>query len=71
MFRPYMWAIFRLRSKFSEGAIQDVWGVFRVLGVRGGGEISFVSVVGTMIWGYYKWIIISEKLDRNLKMAHI
>jgi len=34
MFRPYMWAIFRLRSNFSGDAIQDVWGVFwRVLGV--------------------------------------
>jgi len=27
MFRPYMSAIFRLRSKFSAAAIQDVWGV--------------------------------------------
>ena len=40
-----------------------MWGVFFwVLGVgwgRGGGEISFVSIVGTMTWGYYKWIIIS------------
>ena len=24
-----------------------------------GGEISFVSIVGTMTWGYYKGIIIS------------
>jgi len=31
------------------------WG----LGGGGGGEISFVSIVGTMTWGYYKWIIIS------------
>ena len=51
MFRPYMWALFRLRSNFSGAAIQDVWGVF-FLG--GGitdwveGEISFVSIVGTM-----------------------
>jgi len=45
MFRPYMWAIFRLRSNFSGAAIQDVWGVFWVLGVggggmRGGGEVT-------------------------------
>ena len=49
MFRPYMWAIFRLRSNFSRDAIQDVWGVF--WGIGGwleGGEISFVSIVGTM-----------------------
>jgi len=58
MFRPYMWAIFRLRSNFSKATIQDVWGVF--LGIGGWvGEISFVSIVGTMTWGYYKWIIIS------------
>ena len=25
----------------------------------GEGEISFVSIVGTMTWDYYKWIIIS------------
>jgi len=34
--------------------MQDVWGVFWVLGVgwgRGGGEISFVSIVGTMSIG--------------------
>ena len=51
MFRPYMWAIFRLRSSFSVAATQDVWGVFWILMVgcgRGGGEILFVSIVGTM-----------------------
>jgi len=32
MFRPYMWAIFRLRSNFSGAAIQDVWGVFWCIG---------------------------------------
>jgi len=37
MFRPYMWAIFRLRSNFSGVDIQDAWGVFWVLGVGGGG----------------------------------
>jgi len=42
MFRPYVWAIFRLRSNVSGAAIQDVWG-----------------------------IAAPEKLDRNLKMAHI
>ena len=41
MFRPYMWAIFRLRSNFFEAAILDVWGVFWILGLGGGGgEIS-------------------------------
>ena len=36
---------------FPGTVIQDVWGVFRVLGVgwgKGGGDISFVSIVGTM-----------------------
>ena len=38
MFRTYMWDIFRLRSNFSGTDIQDVWGVFLLLGVgRGGG----------------------------------
>ena len=63
MFRPYMWVIFRLRSNFSVAAIQDVWGVFlgywRLGGGGKGSEISFVSTVGTMTWGYYKWIIVS------------
>jgi len=36
MFRPYMWVIFRLQSNFPGATIQDVWGVFWVLG--GGGE---------------------------------
>ena len=36
MFRPYMSAIFRLQSNFSGGVIQDVWGVFRALGVGWG-----------------------------------
>jgi len=54
-----MWAIFRLRSNFSGAAIEDVWGVFGILGVgeRRGREL--VSIVGTMTCGYYKWIIIS------------
>ena len=51
MFRPYMWAIFRLQSNFS-GSLYRMCGVFFGywgLGVgRGGGEISFVSVEGTM-----------------------
>ena len=51
MFRPYIWAIFRLRSNFSGTAIQDVWGVFWVLWVGWAGEISFLSIVGTMTWG--------------------
>jgi len=39
MFRPYMWAIFRLRSNFSEVAIQEC-GVFLGIGgwVEGGEE---------------------------------
>ena len=58
MFRPYMWAIFRLRSNFSGAAIQDVWGVFFFLSIgvgwgRGGGRDLVVSIVGTMTWGYY------------------
>jgi len=55
MFRPYMWAIFRLRSNFSGAAVQEYRVFFRVLGVgwgRGGGEISFLSIVDTMTWGY-------------------
>ena len=31
MFRPYMWAIFRLRSNFLGAAIQGMLGVFWVL----------------------------------------
>jgi len=61
MFRPYMWAIYRLRSNFSGAAIQDVWGVFWYWGLgwgRGGGR-DLVPIVGTMTWDYYKWIIIS------------
>jgi len=52
-----MWAIFRLRSNFSGAAIKDVWGVFFGywwLGGRGegrGSEISFVSIVGTVVMG--------------------
>ena len=62
MFRPYMWAIYRLRSNLLGAAIQVVWGIFWVLGSGGGGEggeISVFSIVGTMTWGYYKWIISS------------
>jgi len=81
-----MWAIFRLRSNFSGAAIQDVWGVFWVLG-GGGGEISFVSIVdvmgidlapsppppnpNTQKTPHTSCIAAPEKLDRNLKMAHI
>jgi len=37
-----------------------VFFVYYVLGGRGEGARScFVSIVGTMTWGYYKWIIIS------------
>jgi len=36
MFRPYMWAIFRLPSNILGAAIQDVWGVLWVLGVEWG-----------------------------------
>ena len=63
MFRPYVWVIFSLRSNFSGAAIQDVR-CFWVWGAGGGregegGEISFVSIVGVMTWGYCRWIIIS------------
>jgi len=34
-------------------------GIRRLGGEGEGGEISFVSIVGTMTWGYYKGIIIS------------
>ena len=41
-------------------AIQDVWGVLFGYWELGGGERDLVvSVVGTMTWGCYKWIIIS------------
>jgi len=56
MFRPYMWAIFRLRSNFPGAAIQDVWGV----GLGVGEERDLVvPIAGIMTWDYYKWIIIS------------
>jgi len=61
MFRPYMWAIIRLRFNLQGVAIQAVWDVFESIGGWGvgGNDISFFSIVGIMTWGYYKWIIIS------------
>ena len=38
MFRPYMWAIFRLRSNFSGHAIQECGAFFGYWGLGGGGE---------------------------------
>jgi len=38
MFRPYMWAILRLRSNFSGVAIEDVSGVFEYWSLGGRGE---------------------------------
>jgi len=63
MFRPYMWAIFRLRSNYSRAAIQECGVYFGGIGGwvgegRGGGR-DLVPVVDTMTWGYYKLIIIS------------
>jgi len=44
-----------------------MWGVFCVLDVgwgrEGGGDLV-VPVVGTMTWGYYKWIVISFLFTR-------
>jgi len=59
MFRPYMWAIFRLRFNFSGATIQDVGGVWVGWGEGGGGRDLVVPVADTMTWGCYKWIIIS------------
>jgi len=46
-----------------QGQLYKMCGVFfGYWGLGGGGEggeISFVSIVGTMTWGYYKWIIVS------------
>jgi len=57
MFRPYMWAIFRLRSNFSGVAIQDVWGAFfgigGWLGEGRGDEISFVPIAGLLQVDYH------------------
>jgi len=36
------------------GVFFGYWGLVG----EGRGEISFVSIVDTMTWGYYKWIII-------------
>ena len=38
MFRPYMWAIFRLRSNFSGHAIQACGAFFGYWGLGGGEE---------------------------------
>jgi len=58
MFRPYMWAIFRLRSNFSGVALQDVGGVFWVLGF-GWGDLVCLNSGYHGHWGCYKWTIIS------------
>jgi len=61
MFRPYMWAIYRLRTNVSGPAVQEcglLW-VFGVAWGEGRGRYLVVPIVGTMTWGYYKWIIIS------------
>ena len=59
MFRPYMWAIFRLRFNLQSSYTRCVGCSFRVLAVEWGeGDLVF-SVVGTMTWGCYKKIIIS------------
>ena len=54
MFRPYMLAIFTLRSNFSGAAIQDVWVFFWwVLGVGWGGWAGrdlVIPIAGTMTW---------------------
>jgi len=50
MFRPYMWAIFRLRFLTYRLVIQDVWGVC----VGGVGQDLVVSIVRTMTLSCYK-----------------
>jgi len=50
MFRPYMWAIFRLKFNLQISYT-------RCVGRLGGyeGRDLVVSIVGTMTPGYYKW----------------
>jgi len=59
MFRPCMWAIFRLWFNLESSYRRCVGCSFRVLGVGWGERDLIVSIVGTMTWGCYKWIIIS------------
>jgi len=53
MFRPYMWAIFRLRFNLQIS--------YTSVGCLGGwrGRDLFVSIVGTVTSGCYKWIFSS------------
>jgi len=70
MFRPYVWAIIRLRFSLQGVAIQAAWGVFESVGGWWGWweRDLVVSIVDIMIWGYYKWIIIimcTQKTNDN------
>jgi hypothetical protein len=59
MFRPYMLAIFRLWFNLQISYTRCAGCSFRVLGVGWGERDLVVSIVGTVTWGCYKWIIIS------------
>jgi len=49
MFRPYMWAIFRLRFNLQISYMRSVGCSFRVLEVRWGEQDLVVSIVGTIV----------------------
>ena len=59
MFRPCMWAISRLWFNLQSSYTRCVGCSFGVLEVGWGERDLVVSIVGTMTWGCYKWIIIS------------
>ena len=54
-----MWAIFRLWFNLQSSYTRCAGCCFRVLGVGWGKRDLIVSIVGTVTWGCYKWIIIS------------
>jgi len=59
MFRPYMWAIFRLWFNLQSSYTRCAGCSFRVLGVGWGDRDLVVSLVGIMTYSYYKRINIS------------
>jgi hypothetical protein len=59
MFRPYIWAIFRLWLDFRSSYTRCMGCSFRLVGVGWGERDLIVTLVGTMTYSYYKWINIS------------
>ena len=67
MFRPYMWAIFRLRSNFSGAAIQE-YGVFFGywgLGRGRGGVVRYLVVSCVRLKLQYTEFLLFEQTQRG------